>query len=169
LGIDAQSASGVYKNYLVAINASSVALIVVVGSIFEGINSHIEARWDIEREAEYAVQENWYQYLSLVLSIEPVGFRYISRLVTLLYFELAMFWSSALFFLGVATVLKVEKPGLYEGYSVVCVFLAVACLYYFYWQANCTHRALCRARKEINKRIAANQLNKAQPPAAEAQ
>src|SRR3979490_266949 len=59
----------------------------VAGSVLEGLASHIEVRWDRQLESQFAVHENWYAYLSRTFDHEPVGYRYLSRMVTTLYFE----------------------------------------------------------------------------------
>jgi len=56
---------------------------LAVGGVLEGIGSNLEVKWDKERDSDFDVQENWYKYLALTPSVEPVGFRYISRNVTL--------------------------------------------------------------------------------------
>ena len=76
------------------------SLVTVVGSIIEGIDTFIEVRWDKQRETQYSVDENWYCYLSQKLDHEPVGFRYLSRLATTLYFELSMLCAAPPFIAG---------------------------------------------------------------------
>jgi hypothetical protein len=46
--------------YPVVAYALLFACVTVVGTIFEGIATWVEIRWDKERESEFAVQENCY-------------------------------------------------------------------------------------------------------------
>jgi len=84
---------------------------------------------------------------------EPVGYRYLSRMVTTLYFKLSMLFAVPIFFLGVA-VLSILRSSEYEclilGSSVSLIAIAIV---YFKWQAKCTHRVLCETRHELNRRI----------------
>jgi len=144
----------VYKTYATLINASLIGLAIIVGSVFEGALPHLEVRWDKERENEYAVKENWFSYLAKQCSAEPVGFRYLSRMVTTMYFELSMSIAAPVSLLGLAVLAYDHAPCLWAWLSVVCVMLAFAAAYFFYWQAKCTHKVLCETRKEINARLA---------------
>jgi hypothetical protein len=79
-----------YLKYTLIANALLVGVAVIAGLVLEGIVVAFERRWDDEREGELQIQENWYTYLAAQPSTTPVGFSYISRLVTTMYFELTM-------------------------------------------------------------------------------
>lgn len=134
------------------------ATAAVTGAIFEGLGSVLEDRWDKEREDEYSVSDNWYEYLARSFDREPVAYRYISRMVTSLYFELSMLFAIPVFIVGssLLTVLRFEHL---MGPTVVLAIVAIAAAtYYLWWQARCTHLVLCKTRKEINERFRAEQF-----------
>jgi hypothetical protein len=127
------------------------ASIVVTGSVFEGIGSFFESRWDGKLAGEMDVEEDWFAYLASKES--PVGHRYISRLVTTLYFELAMVLAAPSFVAGAMTLAVFRFPSLPWWIHVIFGVLGVAIAAYFYWQAGKTHRALCVTRKELRARV----------------
>src|SRR5688572_3098080 len=89
-----------FKEYSTLANALVFASAAVAGSFFEAQGTRFELAWDKERESEFSVQENWYAYLARNVEREPVAYRYLSRLVTTLYSELAMIFAAPCFFLG---------------------------------------------------------------------
>jgi hypothetical protein len=142
-----------YSSFPVPFNAFALAIVIVTGSVFEGLGSVLEARWDNEREADHQVKENWHGYLARVCKHEPVGFRYLSGLATSFYFELAMILASLSFFLGLAFLCLVS--GLQQGrvFGVIFVIIALGSAWYFRWQARCSHQVLCATRQELNRRM----------------
>ncbi|MDB5925454.1 MAG: hypothetical protein JWN13_4390 [Betaproteobacteria bacterium] len=91
----------IYKTYDILANAMLVGLAILIGCIIEIIVTHFEARWDKQRDSEFSVHANWYDYLASHPP-EPIGFRYISRRATTLYFELAMVIASPFALTGLA-------------------------------------------------------------------
>lgn len=142
-----------YENYATLINASLIGLAIILGSVLEGRLSRIELTWDREREKKYQVRANWFDYLSQPSAAEPVGFRYIARMATAMYFELAMMAASAIALLGVAILLLEHAEGTWKGASFIALILGVLVARFFYSQAKDSHEALCEARKEINRRL----------------
>jgi hypothetical protein len=145
-----------YKTYAVLANALLVGLAILVGSIAESALTYLEVKWDGEREAAYQVTENWYAYLALQPSHEPVGFRYISLRVTTLYFELAMMVAAPLALVGLAVLFFDYAYRLWWLAPAVLVILAMASLVFFYRSAKQTHLVLCQVRREIVKRTTAS-------------
>lgn len=143
----------IYDKYPIVLNTLAVAAFVIIGSIFEGVGTHFEVYWDNKVDLALDLRENWYAYLAKVCATEPVGFRYISRMATTMYFELSMMLASVLFWAGVVTGIVSWNPTNAGCYSVLCVGFAVGSVAYFYWQARCSHRVLCEARAEIVKRM----------------
>lgn len=141
-----------FRTYPTLANALVFAFAALAGSFFETQGSRLEVAWDKEREETYAVQENWFVYLSRVYENEPVGYRYISRLVTTLYSELAMIYAAPLFALGASILAAIRFQSLSLVIAIFGLALAVASGFYFYRQARCTHDVICQARKEINAR-----------------
>jgi hypothetical protein len=144
-----------YKTYGVLANALLIGLAILIGSVAESALTSLEVRWDREREAAYQVTENWYDYLALQPSHEPVGFRYISRTVTTLYFELSMMVAAPLALLGLS-VLVFDKSHRWPWLAPsTLTLLAIFSIVFFYKNAKATHLLLCEVRREIVKRMKA--------------
>jgi len=146
---------GIYKAYASLFNASLLGAAVIVGSIIEGSLSHLEVRWDKAREKEYNVRENWFSYLALQCATEPVGFRYISRMFTTMYFELSMMVAAPIALVGVAVLAYEHLPSHRCLAAISFVALAAAAVWFLFREAKNTHEVLCEARKEINGRFQA--------------
>jgi hypothetical protein len=142
-----------YKNYATLLHASMLGLAIILGSIIEGQLSKLEVTWDKEREKTYKVRKNWYDYLAHEFSAEPVGFRYLARMATTMYFELSMMAASAIALLGVALLLIEHAEGPWKGLSLIALLIAVLAAQFFHNQAKTTHEVLCEGRKEINARL----------------
>ncbi|MDQ2078531.1 hypothetical protein [Marinimicrobium sp. ABcell2] len=153
LKVDTESADSFYQLYSMPINLCFFAAVVIIGTIIEGANTHLEVRWDNKREEEYDVENNWYAYLSCTPSSEPVAFKYFTRLVTTMYFELGMMWATLSFGLGVASIICTLKPSYYTLYSLVTVVFSILLAIYLYFQASTSHEVLCKARKELIGRL----------------
>ncbi len=127
---------------------------VVAGMAIEGLGSYVEVKWDKDREKQYNVEENWYAYLARSVNPEPVGYRYLSRLVTTFYFELGLAFAAPSFFLGGGILAALRFGDISCLLSIAGVVLAILSARYFLWQAETTHEVICRTRKELNARIA---------------
>jgi hypothetical protein len=147
-----QSVSELYSKFPSAIAAVAFSAIVMFGTVVEGINSRIEVRWDREREAEWQVEKNWFDYLARAFDVEPAGYSYLSRKFTTLYFELAMMWAIPLAALGAILMLEtaVAEP---HGWAVAVGLGALIAAHFFWRFASDTHLVLCEARLEINERL----------------
>ncbi len=128
------------------------AAVVVFGAVIEIINSWIESRWDETREGEFAVTENWYSYLAHAVEKESIGYGYISRMVTTMYFELALMWAFPAFALGLV-VMNVTSATTSNSFCGVAALLGIAFSVGSYQSAKESHRVLCKTRLEINKRV----------------
>lgn len=142
-----------YSHYTGAFNFIGLAVIIVVGSVLEGICTHQEVTWDREREEKYKVTDNWYEYLAQVCGPEPPGFRYIGRLVTGMYFELSMMWAAPILFTGLSAIMWSLQITYHGLWSMLAIFVAGASFSYFRWQAHCTHKVLCVTRLQLNERL----------------
>ena len=80
--------------------------------------------WDREREAQFQIMENWYPYLARSVSPEPVGYRYLSRLATMFYFELSMLIATVPFSLGAAALVWLRFPD--DKYALEALWVGVA-------------------------------------------
>ena len=142
-----------YAEYTGAANVVLFALVVLIGSVFEGLATHVEVRWDRQRESEFNILENWYAYLASCAP-EPVGNRYIARMVTTFYFELAMLWASIAFLVGAATNVWLSSVRYPLKAALLVLGAAVGAAFYFRWQARCSHQVLCEVRRELAARAA---------------
>lgn len=142
-----------FGKYDMLANALVFCAATVVGSICERIAACLEHRLDGEREAQHKVQENWSDYLYRKVDPEPVAFRYLSRLVTHLYFELGMLCAAPSFILGSVVLAWHYVPNLCVPLAIVGQSLAVGSCCFFYTQARGTHLLLCKTREELNKRL----------------
>lgn len=133
-------------------NAFVFAVVSIAGLTCESLGTRLEVRWDTEREKSYLVSVNWYAYLASHLEPEPIGYKYLSRLATMMYFELAML--VALLPFSVGTTLLIYRR--YEPSAICLVIVAFALTvligWYFWWNAKTTHEVLCRTRRELNVR-----------------
>lgn len=153
LEVDTKSADSFYQLYSMPINLCFFAVVVIIGTTIEGVNTHLEVRWDKIREKQFDIENNWYAYLSCTPTSEPVAFKYFTRLVTTMYFELGMMWATLSFGLGVASIICTLKPSCYGLYSVIAVVISIVLAIYFYWQASTSHKVLCKTRKELINRL----------------
>lgn len=126
---------------------------VVAGTLFEAQGSKLEVKWDRSKDASYKVNESWYAYLSTVLDKEPVGYRYVSRLVTTLYFELSMLWAAPIFLLGSSVLVSLRFPDDAVILCIVGLIGAVVTGMYFHRQAKVTHDVICVTRRELVSRL----------------
>lgn len=145
-----------YTRYQFIANTLLLALIVVVGSVFEGIGTFLEVLWDKERDAKYQIDENWYDYLARSFENEPVGYRYISRRATTMYFEISMSIAIPIFVAGCAVLLGNSYPDEWLYIALASLILGAVLAIYFYWQGRCTHKVLCVTRKELMQRLGKN-------------
>ena len=148
------SAAAFYDNYSTPANFVIIAAIIVTGTIFETWGATLEKRWDTKREEKYEVLDNWYAYLARSIDPEPVGYRYISRTVTTMYFELTMIFASFSLIIGGAAVVSSQWPKLAAYITLTSIVLGAASARYFRFQAYRSHRLLCKTRREINQRLA---------------
>ncbi len=148
-----------YANHPFPFHTVSFACVVVVGTVFEGIGTYLEKSWDRERgmepepeQEEDWVERDWYDYLTTrVASNEPVGYRYISRKVTALYFELGMMFAAPIGLLGFG-ILLTQTHAPYRAIGITLT-VAVAITVLFRKFARDTHGVLCESRWYVNRRL----------------
>ena len=145
-----------FQEYPTLANSLVFASAAVAGSVFETLGTKIEVEWDNKRELEYSVSENWIAYLARTFDKEPVAYRYLSRLATTLYSELAMIFAAPSFFLGAFVLGSLRFPDGWHVFGILGLASSVASASYFYKQACSTHLVLCKTRQEINSRLAAS-------------
>lgn len=126
---------------------------VLMGSILEALSSRIEISLDKKWEQELSVRANWFDYLAHNDGNEPVGFRYLSRLATTMYFELSM--ACATILSGILSIIFISLNYGLQSCGIIA-FLAVIffLMSYTLYKSGCdTHFVLCTARKEIMSRL----------------
>lgn len=148
-----QNIAVLYKDYVLLFNAFFFTFSVIAGLILEGVVSFQEKRWDEDRNDEYQVYENWYNFLAKETANEPVGFRYISRLVTTMYFELAMMVAVPVFGFGIMLNIERIVTNYICGWAIFILLITFGLGWYFRFQAKSTHLVLCKTRMEILKRM----------------
>jgi len=141
-----------YGKYKEAVTVGVFASVVIFGSVIEILNSWIESNWDRLREVEYRVSENWFTYLAHTFDKEPIGYGYISRMVTTMYFELALVWALPVFAMG-AIVMNVTSATASICLSTILAIVGLGLAVAAYRSAKESHRVLCMTRLELNKRI----------------
>ena len=142
-----------YLKYSVAFHACAFGVAVLVGSIFEEIGCYLERRWDREvgdgdrpsREINWLVKD-WYTYLGRSFgSGEPVGYRYASRKVTSMYFEIAMMFAVPCSLFGFS-MLFVALHGELDHLFYTFMLLSLFGFFLFSRMAHDTHQLLCELR-----------------------
>jgi hypothetical protein len=148
-----------YKTYAAPANICAFALVVLVGAMIEAVGTYIEKLWDIAAgraicpdSAETWLEKDWYDYLSRQFGDnEPVAYRYLSRKVTELYFELGMMWAGPVGLLGMIMVMRPHISSIFLCLSIALISI-VALLFYKF--ARDTHEVLYDTRWRINRRLA---------------
>jgi len=147
----------IYKEYTWPTNVCCFALVVVVGSLIESCMTYLERRWDgrvkepDQNAAEDWVSQNWYDYLARRFgNTEPVGYRYLSRTVTAMYFELSMALAVPIALLSIGYLLVQIGD---SGIAIVLFVGSPIALFVLVKSARDTHDLLCRVRQKINIRL----------------
>ena len=143
-----------FNDYPTLAHAVFISAVIVAGTICEGFGTFLESTWDRKREEELEVREHWYAYLSKGFDKEPVAYRYLSRLVTTMYFELAMFFAVPSFVIGAGCLAFLRFPTYFWLELAVVLTLAGGAMAFFSWQAHITHEVICTTRREVMRRIA---------------
>lgn len=129
--------------------ALAAAAVTIVGCLLESFGSWIERAWDCEREFEWNVDYHWYSYLCAVETHRPVAYSYISRMASVLSFELSMVFASPTCAVGLARLVWASDDIRWLGCYVALGFAAALV---FGLHAYQTHRALCKTRMQLNER-----------------
>jgi hypothetical protein len=143
-----------HESYAFPLHVAAFAVAVTAGSLFEGVGSYIECMWDRWRGRQETptignddwVQRDWYAYLKEPYgAAEPVGYRYLSRKVTALYFELGMMMAVPIGLVGLGMLAQMLFPS-HGLVPWVFVGLAFAAALGFLKFASDTHDLLCETR-----------------------
>jgi hypothetical protein len=142
-----------YKEFAVPIHVAAFGVSVIFGLAFEEIGNYLEKRWDasLAKRPEPVfedtwVSRDWYHYLrSNFGDGEPIAYRYISRKVTSLYFELGMMCATPVALVAVASIAALLFPGASWLAAVIGTSAALAWLV-LRISAGHTHALLCEVR-----------------------
>jgi len=142
-----------YEKFSTVVNGALVGAAILVGAVLETAMGYVENKWDDKAPQELGLEEDWYEYLALEVDDKPVGFEYISRKVTSLYFELTMMPASFLFFVGIGFLPQVMFGATSALYPMGATFAAIASAWMFKKSARHSFSVLCKTRKELVTRI----------------
>lgn len=143
--------------------ATTAALLIVLtcGLVTEDLGAHLENFFDkqLKKKAGYERHhEEWFEYLRIAFDKEPVGHRYLKKLVLRLKFELGMTVASVAF-AGGALYLQ----ALWRWRIGIFCFALIA--FAFFWsEAKSSNKLLSELRRELLKKdwnpsSTASQLN----------
>ena len=134
-----------YKTYPLWLNLSLLGAAIMFGMISEGIMTRVEIKWDDNLTAK----KYWHEYLSFQFKNEPVGIRYISKLVTFFKFELNMIIVAPISIIG-GIALLIHSTSNHKEYWISILFVgAVISTLLFIKKAKNTHSYICEIRKSI--------------------
>ena len=147
-----------YLTHAFPVHVAAFAIAVTTGALFEGVGSYIECLWDQSMSSESVpvvapdnwVLRDWYAYLGKAFgSAEPVAYRYLSRKVTALYFELGMMQAIPIGLVGLGALTQLLFPE-HHGFLLLFVGLAFVAVFVFFKFANDTHGVLCETHYFLN-------------------
>lgn len=151
-----------YKDFPQVVWGTLFILATVIGTALDMVSTSLEVEWDEKREKKYQVADNWFDYLARTFSTEPVGYRYLSRMVTRMYFELTMSLAVLVSAPGFALLYGVWSKKCYWCAGVI-VLVSAGIAYWFNRSAWHSHEVLCKTRLEINKRLGPVKLLSSSP------
>jgi len=147
-----------YKAYTAPANVCAFSLVVMLGAVVEGLGTYVEKGWDKKvasnlppAASEDWLEKDWFDYLARQFDKgEPVAYRYLSRKVTELYFELGMMIAGPIGAIGILLILNshISSAFAYASFLIVPVIFVM-----FYRFAKDTHCVLYDTRYRINVRL----------------
>ncbi len=146
-----------YTLHVFPVHVAAFAIAVTAGALFEGIGCYFELHWDRAKANEDVptvsgdwVSRDWYAYLTRSFgSAEPVAYRYLSRKVTALYFEMGMMQAIPIGLVGLGALTQKLFP---EKSATLLFSVGVAFVVFFVFLkfARDTHTVLCETRYFLN-------------------
>lgn len=146
---EVDEAAALYKAYTLPVQLVAFASVVVVGSTIENVSSRFETRWDKQRLSEFDVGGDWTAYLVQAYANEPVMHRYISRMVTTMYYELAIMQAIPLFMVGAGWLAGASSLPSRSIYICVAIVLGLFLPPVLCRSAKETHKVLCESRQDL--------------------
>lgn len=146
---DFQNPENYYRQYPELVFVALFSASAVSGCLLESVNTWVEVYWDKRKKRRgQRIDDDWYDYLSRICPSKPVGYAYLSRMVTTLYFELAMAWAALSFGVGLTFLF-----GMTCGPLLLTIAISLFLVAGLVWSAKESHDVLCRTRREINARL----------------
>ncbi len=160
LAVEFPSLILMYEKLALPFHVAAFSLVAITGTLIEGSMSYIEKRWDTKASRETPpefddknwLENNWYDYLAVKFGEkEPVGFRYLSRKATELYFHLAMMIAAPFASIGTGFLLFLQGGKCW----MICGLLGVAVIFFLIFGkfAADTHCLLFNARAALMHRL----------------
>lgn len=129
-----------------------ILLWVGIGFVVESTGSYVEVHLIDRRRADHdKMVKTWWQYLRLAWINEPVGQRYLRKLLVGFKFELNMFTASVFAIPGVLLLKCGDHVASRTFYGLFVGFVVAACLFFYF--AKDTASVLATVRKELARGI----------------
>lgn len=129
-----------------------VLLWITVGFIIESVGSYVEVHLIDGRHNDRAkMLKTWWEYLRLVWTNEPVGQRYLRRLLVSFKFELNMFTASVFAIPGVLLLGYGDHVANRTFYGLLFGLVVAAVIFLIF--AKDTSGVLAKVRKELTKGV----------------
>jgi hypothetical protein len=128
---------------------TAILMVLTSGLVTEDLGARLEDFFDkqLTKRAGYEKHhEEWFDYLRIAFDREPVGHRYLKKLVLRLKFELGMTIASILFAVGIVCI---QAP---YGLRREIFWSAIFASAYFCMEAKSSNKALSKLRRELLKK-----------------
>jgi hypothetical protein len=128
--------------------AAAILLWIVVGFTVESLGSYIEVHWIDERRPDRAdAADAWWRYLRIAWEKEPIGQRYLRRIVAAFKFELNMSVAAACTIPGVFLLGLEGHVG--NGAAFTLIAVCVGAALGLFAMANTSSRVLAELRTQL--------------------
>jgi len=135
----------------------SAAILTLIGIgaglIVDTLGDWVEAKvLDKLHDDPKRMQEEWYRYLRIAFTTEPIGQRYLRSITLHLKFELGMGIALLASLPGIL-YLNYLKSLLSVGWTLVVAVVVPALAGYLFWETLDSSKVLARVRKELLKGV----------------
>jgi len=129
----------------------SILLLIVIGMIVESLGSYVEVFIDRRRPDHKKMIKTWWKYLRLAWTHEPIGQRYLRRLLVSFKFELNMCTAALLAIPGVLLLGYRSYISLHTFFWLLLVLAVSATV--FFLAAKDSADVLAKVRTELTKGV----------------
>jgi hypothetical protein len=131
----------------------AIIIVLAVGNFMEDLGGFLECHWrdklKLNKEDEYGdFQYYWDKYIQIELQDHHVGHRYMRNIVTRMYFELSIFPSLILFYIGFVWANYYGKYMDCTGLTIISVAIGLT-LWLCWYESRDSVRALAILRKKV--------------------